>query len=539
MDDYKNKTGVYASRAVEVASVAGGELERRDFGTLGLLGLACIVTCVYVTILTTLATCLTSGGPILMLWGLMFAAAGALLIALSLGEMASAYPSSRGPMEWAYAFSSLKWRRSISYFTGHINWIGYSVITAGFGVLLGQQILALAVLNDPSFVITQWKVFLIAEASILAATLFNIFCMTIIPILDKISLYFFFFSFFCYLIVPIVCAHKFQGSLQTPKFVFTDFINLTGYDSISGGDFVAFMVGLSGVSTAFGGTDAITHIAEECERPERDVPRTMWMTVLIGFFSSFVLLISLLFAVVDVDSILGTPTGVPYIQLVYNATQSFSGTVCMSLLVIIITFLAIIGMVLTCSRIAFTIARDAGFFTPSYFSRISPRWQVPVRTICATSGVSAALACTVLGSTYALYSFLNCVLILNWICYGICVTALLLNKRKYVAPGPFHLGRWGWAINILTLLYMMFQGVFFVFPYGLPALLPSMNYSSVVLVGLLLLVILAWFATGRTYYLKETRVSLEPLEEQGFENPSSASENSGKMEEESHGVQVV
>lgn len=32
MDDYKNKTGVYASRAVEVASVAGGELERRDFG---------------------------------------------------------------------------------------------------------------------------------------------------------------------------------------------------------------------------------------------------------------------------------------------------------------------------------------------------------------------------------------------------------------------------------------------------------------------------------------------------------------------------
>ncbi|CED83506.1 potential choline and nitrogen mustard permease [Phaffia rhodozyma] len=438
MDDPKNKTGVYAVRAVEVVSDAGGELERRNFGTAGLRGLACI-----------LSTCVTSGGPVLMVWGLIYAAAGAMLIALSLGEMASAYPSSRGPMEWAYNFSSPKHRRFISYCTGHLNYIGYCVILAGFGVLIGQQILTLVVLNDPSFVITQWKVFLIAEAAILAATLFNIFCMAIMPIIDIVSLYFFFFSFLAYLIVPIVCARHLNHALKTPKFVFTESINLTGYDSMNGGDFVAFMIGLSGVSTAFGGTDAVVHIAEECEHPERDVPRTMWLTVVIGFLSSFVLLISLLFAVVDMDSILGTATGVPYIQLVYNATQSFSGTVCMSLMIIIITFLAMIGMVLSTSRTAFTVARDGGLFTQTYFALISPRWNVPIRVMMVTSGLSAALACTILGSTYALYSFLNCVLLLNWLCYGICIVALLISGRKYHTSGPFRLGRVGCQIDEL------------------------------------------------------------------------------------------
>ncbi|KAI5480276.1 choline transport protein [Pseudohyphozyma bogoriensis] len=361
-------------------------------------------------------------------------------------------------------------------------------------VILASQMLGLAVLYDPSFEITAWKLWLIAEACILVATLFNIFCMAVMPILDKLALFFFLFSFLCYLIVPITCAHKFNGGLETPKFVFATFINLTGYDSITGGDFVAFMVGSAGLATAFGGTDAITHIAEECEHPERDVPKTMWMTVTIGVVSSFVLMISLLFAVVDVDSILASPTGVPYIQLVYNATQSLPGTVCMSLLVIIITFLALIGIVLACSRIAFTVARDGGFFT--------------------------------------LNSFLNCVQLLNWFCYGICIVLVLWSGRRFAAPGPFRLGPAGWIINFLTVVYMFIQGLFFFFPYGLPAEVASMNYSSVVFTGLCLVPVLGWFISGHKFYLVVSEDQVEQVE-------GSVSTASGKKDGELGDVQVV
>lgn len=55
------KTGVYRARAEEAIDEPV-QLERHDFGVIGLLGLACIVTCVFTSVLTTLAAGLTSGG---------------------------------------------------------------------------------------------------------------------------------------------------------------------------------------------------------------------------------------------------------------------------------------------------------------------------------------------------------------------------------------------------------------------------------------------------------------------------------------------
>lgn len=57
-----SKTGVYAVRAQEVVSINQGDLERQDFGIVGLLGLACVITCVYSSVVTTLATGISSGG---------------------------------------------------------------------------------------------------------------------------------------------------------------------------------------------------------------------------------------------------------------------------------------------------------------------------------------------------------------------------------------------------------------------------------------------------------------------------------------------
>lgn len=62
------------------------------------------------------------------------------------------------------------------------------------------------------------------------------------PMLDKLALYFFFFTFFCYLIIPIVCARVFSGGVEPASFVFTTFTDAVGYESMEGGSFVLFMV---------------------------------------------------------------------------------------------------------------------------------------------------------------------------------------------------------------------------------------------------------------------------------------------------------
>lgn len=40
------------------------------------------------------------------------------------------------------------------------------------------------------------------------------------------------------------------------------------------GFLVLSQIGLLGIATLFGGVDSVTHIAEECERPEVIVPRS-------------------------------------------------------------------------------------------------------------------------------------------------------------------------------------------------------------------------------------------------------------------------
>jgi choline transport protein len=144
------------------------------------------------------------------------------------------------------------------------------------------------VLKHPDFLVKQWHTWIIAEVCIALFTLFNIYGMgvssflsfaharrqrgadlrlcvaQIMAILDKIALWWTLFTFLCYLIVPVACANP---SFAPPTFVFKTFINETGY-----GPFVAFMVGLSGLTAAFGGTDAVSHVAEEIREPERNVP---------------------------------------------------------------------------------------------------------------------------------------------------------------------------------------------------------------------------------------------------------------------------
>lgn len=274
---------------------------------------------------------LCAGGPVLILYGMFFAAFGALLIALSLGEFSSAYPTSRGPSEWTFSFTSSKF---LSYLVAHLNYLAYAVIGAGFSVLVAGQIVALAVIgSDNTYEPKQWHIWLIAEASLGLTCLFNIYGMSLMPVLDRAALVLFCVAYLTFLIVPVACANP---RLQLPSFVFSTFVNMTGWES-----YTAFMVGLGGITAAFGGTDAISHIAEECFRPERDIPRTMWLAVLVGFSSAFTLMISILFAAVDLDTILASP--MPYITLVHNATESFAGTVIMSLLIIFITVLGLIG----------------------------------------------------------------------------------------------------------------------------------------------------------------------------------------------------
>lgn len=90
--------------------------------------------------------------------------------------MASPTRESGTPSRQSFVTADLEYQ---SYFVGQLNWLGYSVIGAGFSTLSASQILALAVLKHPEYVVKQWHIWIIAEGLLLLVCLFNIYGMKV------------------------------------------------------------------------------------------------------------------------------------------------------------------------------------------------------------------------------------------------------------------------------------------------------------------------------------------------------------------------
>lgn len=85
------------------------------------------------------------------------------------------------------------------------------------------------------------------------------------------------------LLVILITVPSVATTHQTAQFVFATFVNNTGWSSNG----IAFIVGLINANWAFACLDCATHMAEEVERLERNIPIAIMGTVAIGFVTSW------------------------------------------------------------------------------------------------------------------------------------------------------------------------------------------------------------------------------------------------------------
>lgn len=86
---------------------------------------------------------------------------------------------------------------------------------------------------------------------------------------------------------------------------------------------------------------------------------------------AFLMSVTLIFRLGDAESVASTITGYPFIQVFYNATQSYTGTNIMVAIVIILLTVCAISEVATCSRQIWSFARDRGLPGSSWLSKVS------------------------------------------------------------------------------------------------------------------------------------------------------------------------
>lgn len=72
---------------------------------------------------------------------------------------------------------------------------------------------------------------------------------------------------------------------------------------------IPWLLGLLQSSFSFIGVDIVFHISEEMPRPDIEGPKVLNMTIIVGGVTGLVVLLSMLFAINDLEAILGSIYG--------------------------------------------------------------------------------------------------------------------------------------------------------------------------------------------------------------------------------------
>ena len=366
-------------------------------------------------------------------------------------------------------------------------------LTATAGLLGSQLIVGIIALYQPSYTPEPWHQFLIYLAYNLIAALVNAFGNSILPYINQVAISWSIAGFVIISITVLACA---SPDYNSAEFVFTDFINETGWP-----DGIAWLLGLLQGGLGLTGYDATAHMVEEIPNAAIVAPKILIYCVLIGMFTGFIFLMCLLFVAGDATKVISSPAG-PVGYILYHATGSKAGTVCLLMFPLVCLLFAGISIMTTSSRMTYAFARDGGLPFSRLFARVHPKLDVPLEALGFTIVVVVVFGLIFLGSSSAFNAIVSASVVALGLTYGIPVAINCLRGRKMLPPTrAFKMPEpLAWFANLLGIAYVILTTILFVFPPELPVTGSSMNYCIVAFAIVLIISMTQWFVDGRKNY---------------------------------------
>ncbi|CBF78474.1 hypothetical protein AN7392.2 [Aspergillus nidulans FGSC A4] len=461
------------------------ELERH-FSIVSLIGLASTTTISWTGLGLSIVTEINAGGPSAIIYGFILVTIMQSFLGASLAEFVSSYPTEGGMYHWIAAIAPRRLSAFLSFVTG---WL----------TVAGLQ--ALYSLYHADVAIQTWQTFIIYQILNILTASVVLFGNRIIPSLNKFSLFYLQIGWFVVLVTVVACA----PTHQSKEFVFRTWINNTGWDNNA----ICFITGLVNPLYSLGGLDGITHITEEMTNPSRNAPLAIGITLTIAFITGLSYLIALMFSVQDFAALSDTKTGLPLTELFRQVTESVGGAFGLTFILFIALGPCVISSQLSSSRVLWAFARDSAMPFSNTWARVSKRFGIPFNAQLLVAAAIAALGCLYLGSSTAFNSMLGAAVTINNVAYLIPISTNMLTSRANMHRGSFHMGKWGWLVNSVTVGWLLFAIIFFSFPYNMPVTVENMNYTCVVVGGIPILILVWWFIGNKQYKDKIARAKEE------------------------------
>ncbi|KAI5478072.1 hypothetical protein MNV49_005437 [Pseudohyphozyma bogoriensis] len=375
-----------------------------------------------------------------LIWGFIVVTPLNVCVGLSLAELASSYPVAAGVYHWTSVISNAEWAPSASFASAYLNILAWVLGVASISATLGQILFALINLIQPGIEVVHWKIFIAYQLWNLLTAVGATYGNRGIPGMNRGALV---YEGLACLTIAIVCLAK-SPTKQPAAAVFTEWSNETGYASMG----LAFMIGTINPAYGYTSLDTIVHLAEEIPQAARNLPKAIMACVGLGFITCFLFLICLFFSIQDIDAVLASPTDYPLAEIFRQAAGN-GGGIALTVIFLIANFPALPNTQISTSRLVWAVARDGGLPFSKFFAKVDPKTKVPLN-----AQVLVWFLATVLGA----------------------------------------------LVGFVMLLWVALTTILWCFPYSLPAEQASMNYSSAVIGGTIILTFVGWHCGGKRNY---------------------------------------
>ncbi|KAJ7686608.1 amino acid permease-domain-containing protein [Mycena olivaceomarginata] len=434
---------------------------KRAFTPLEVFGIAFSIIGLLPSIASVLFYAIPNGGPGPGMHSILF-------VGMSMAELASAAPTSGGGEAlffslyfWTYSLSSPRWRNLLCWIVGYANTIGSIAAVASIDWACG----------DPTVLVCCLGTAVLARLQTVYVILNVVLCLVVI------------------IALPIATPAALKNSAE---FALGKFQNFNGWPD----GYAFFLSWLSPLWTICS-FDSSVHISEEASNAATAVPWAIVCAIAIAGVLGWAINISLAFCMgSDLETLAGSAQPMAAIFL-----NSFGKRPTLALWAVVVVVHS--SMLLAASRQTYAFSRDGALPFSNWLYRMSKTTGTPVNTVIFDAFLSLVTGLLVFAGPQAINAVFAISVTALYVAYAIPIVARFAGKNDF-KPGPFSLGVFSLPVAIVAVLFMLFMGTVFLFPTTPQTDVQDMNYTIVVLGGVLLLSLVWYYApvVGGVHWFK-------------------------------------
>ena len=423
---------------------------------------------------TTFAFAWQNGGPIAASIGWPVLCFFVLMVAFSMAELTSRYPTAGGPYWWAHDLGGKGW----SWMTGWFNIVGLVGIVASVGygaaiflnatlALYGLDIFGINFGDSAHILSETWLLFFLI---LLLYTLVNIFADRFLALMNNVSV-----GWHVLGVAVVIALLVFvPDDHQSFSFVFGERINNSGLHAGSTSNLgfwlLVLPIGFLLAMYTQTGYDASAHTAEETRGAAKAAAQGVWRSVFFSALIGWLVLLAFLFAANDVEAV---NDGAGFVGAIFeSALDSWAAKMVLIIATVGQLFCGAAGLT-SASRTWYAFSRDRGMPGWWLFRRIN-RDRVPFNAVIAVAVASLVIAIPALfgknNIPFAFFALTGICTVGLYLAYIIPVY-LRLRRGDAFEVGPWNLGRNYKVVNALAIIFVILVVFSLDLPYtpgGLP-----------------------------------------------------------------------